>query len=210
MRTMLATAPDKRDAVQRYLAGKFEKELRINADTLKALDPAFKKESEETESLVKTLQSERLPEPKIQALWDRGEPSPTFIYRRGDPLSPGRLVGAGVPTVLTDGKTPFEVKPPWPGAKKTGRRLAFGRWLIRPDHPLEALAETLHPLRRLLKQLLGMQAVEFRIRRHQHLEETIDPLQENHERREHGREQRTRQDLAKDVTAEQAKHESLP
>jgi hypothetical protein len=40
--------------------------------------------------------------------------------------------------VLTDGKTPFDVKPPWPGAKKTGRRLAFARWLIRADHPLTA------------------------------------------------------------------------
>ena len=75
-------------------------------------------------------------EPKIQALWDRGEPTPTYIYRRGDPLSPGRLVGPGVPSMLTDGKTPFEVKPPWPGAKQTGRRLAFARWLIQPDHPL--------------------------------------------------------------------------
>jgi len=78
------------------------------------------------------------PEPKIQALWDRGEPSPTYIYRRGDPLNPGRLVGPGVPSVLTDGKTPFVVKPPWPGAKKTGRRLAFARWLTEPRHPLTA------------------------------------------------------------------------
>jgi hypothetical protein len=79
-----------------------------------------------------------LQEPRIQALWDRGEPSPTYIYRRGDYLRPGRLVGPGVPSVLTDGKTPFEVKPPWAGAKQTGRRLAFARWLTQPDHPLTA------------------------------------------------------------------------
>ena len=78
----------------------------------------------------------RPPEPKIQALFDRGEPSPTYIYRRGDPLSPGRQVGPGVPSMLTDGKTPFDVQPPWPGAKKTGRRLAFAKWLTRSDHPL--------------------------------------------------------------------------
>jgi hypothetical protein len=75
---------------------------------------------------------------QIQALWDRGEPSPTYIYLRGDPLTPGRVVGPGVPSVLTDGHTPFDVKPPWPGAKSTGRRLAFARWLTRPDHPLTA------------------------------------------------------------------------
>jgi hypothetical protein len=138
LRAMLATVPDKRDTVQRYLAAKFEKQLKIDRDTLKSLDPAFKKEAEETEKRVKALEAQRLPEPHIRALWDRGEPSPTYIYRRGDPLSPGRLVGPGVPSVLTDGKTPFEVKPPWPGAKKTGRRLAFARWLIRPDHPLTA------------------------------------------------------------------------
>lgn len=82
--------------------------------------------------------SDKLPEPRIQALWDRGAPSPTYVYRRGDPLTTGRLVGPGVPSVLTDGKTPFEVCPPWPGAKQTGRRLAFARWLTRPDHPLTA------------------------------------------------------------------------
>ena len=87
---------------------------------------------------MKALEAQRTPEPLIQALWDRGEPSPTYIYRRGDPLNPGKLVGPDVPSVLTDGKTPFEAKPPWPSAKKTGRRLAFARWLVRPDHPLTA------------------------------------------------------------------------
>jgi hypothetical protein len=77
-------------------------------------------------------------EPGIQALWDRGEPSPSYIYLRGDPTRPGRLVGPGVLSVLTDGKTPLEVRPPWPGAHKTGRRLAFARWLTQPNHPLTA------------------------------------------------------------------------
>ena len=36
------------------------------------------------------LQKQILPEPTIRALWDRGEPSPTYLYRRGDYLSPGR------------------------------------------------------------------------------------------------------------------------
>jgi mono/diheme cytochrome c family protein len=93
----------------------------------------------------------RPPEPTIRALWDRGEPSPTYLLRRGDYLSPGRLVGPGVPSLLTDGKTPFEVKPPWPGAKSTGRRLAFARWLTRPGHPLTARVR----VNRLWKQHFG-------------------------------------------------------
>jgi hypothetical protein len=87
---------------------------------------------------LKALQAQILPEPRVQALWDRGDPSPTYVYRRGDPQSPGRLVGPGVPSVLTDGRTPFEARPPWAGAKKTGRRLALARWLTRTDHPLTA------------------------------------------------------------------------
>ncbi len=81
------------------------------------------------------------PEPKIQAVWDRGEPSPTYVYRRGDYQNPSLLVGPGVPSVLTDGKTPFTVVPPWPNAKKTGRRLAFAKWVTQPDHPLTARVE---------------------------------------------------------------------
>jgi hypothetical protein len=80
----------------------------------------------------------KVSEPQIHALWDRGDPSPAYVYRRGDPHSPGGIVGPGVPAVLTDGKSPFDVKPPWPGAKQTGRRLAFARWLVRSDHPLTA------------------------------------------------------------------------
>lgn len=75
----------------------------------------------------------------IRALWDRGEPSPTYILLRGEHDQPGRLVGPGVPSVLTDGRTPFSVQPPFPeGTPKTGRRLALARWLTKNDHPLTA------------------------------------------------------------------------
>jgi hypothetical protein len=138
LRTMLATAPAKRDPVQRYLAEKFEKQLRVDRAALPSLDPAFKKEADETDARVRSLQARLRPEPMIQAVWDRGNPSPTYVYRRGDPLSPGRVVGPGVPSALTNGRTPFEPGPPWPGSTKTGRRLAFARWLTQPDHPLTA------------------------------------------------------------------------
>jgi mono/diheme cytochrome c family protein len=135
---MLETPAEKRSEIQKYLAEKFEKGLRIDRNELLKIDAGFRQLADETAKRVGELESRQLAEPKIRALWDRGEPSPTYIYRRGDFLSPGRLVGPGVPSVLTDGKTPFGVTPPWPGAKKTGRRLAFARWLTRPDHPLVA------------------------------------------------------------------------
>jgi cytochrome c553 len=136
LRTMLVTAPEKRDTVQIYLAEKFESQLRVDRDALRAADAEFKAECEKIEREIKALEAQRTTEPMVHALWDRGEPSPTYVYRRGESASPGRLVGPGVPSVLTDGHTPFDVQPPWPGVHKTGRRLAFARWLVQPDHPL--------------------------------------------------------------------------
>jgi hypothetical protein len=115
--------------------------LHLDRSKLILLSASFANDCVNTDQRVRMLQSRRRPEPKIQALWDRGEPSPTYIYVRGDPLKPGRLVGPGVPSVLTDGKTPFEVRAPWPGSKKTGRRLALARWITRADHPLTARVE---------------------------------------------------------------------
>ena len=128
-----------RTETQRQLAVKYEKELRQpTRDELKQLDPQFRKDFEAFDKQIADQEQKRRPIPSIRALWDRGEPSPTYIYRRGDPQNLGKLVGPGVPSALTDGKTPFVANPPWTGAKKTGRRLAFAQWLTRPDHPLTA------------------------------------------------------------------------
>src|SRR6185369_14493447 len=131
------TAADKPPESQKALAKKYESRLRVSPRELKKLDPAYAKEADEVDRQVKALAA-LSPEPKIHALYDRGDPSPTYVLRRGSPTSFGQLVGPGVPSALTDGKTPFAVKPPWPGAHKTGRRLAFAQWLVRPDHPLTA------------------------------------------------------------------------
>ena len=88
---------------------------------------------------IAVIQRQLVPPATIRALWDRGRPSPTYILRRGEHNKPGKFVGPGVPSVLTDGRTPFVVKRPFPeGTLKTGRRLALARWLTQPEHPLTA------------------------------------------------------------------------
>lgn len=94
---------------------------------------------EQLDREIARTQRQLIPVTRIRALWDRGDPSPTYILRRGEHDKPGRLVGPDVPSVLTDGQTPLQITPPFPdGTPKTGRRLAFARWLTQPDHPLTA------------------------------------------------------------------------
>jgi len=136
LRKLQDTPAEAQTDVQRYLAAKFEKLLKVEPEELRNLDAAYRKEADETEWKIKRIEYQKAPDPRIRALWDRGEPSPTYIQKHGDPNSFGRLVGPGVPSCLTDGKTPLVATPPWPGAQKTGRRLAFAKWLIKTDHPL--------------------------------------------------------------------------
>ena len=107
--------------------------LKQQADAEK--DDATKKSLQER---IKQLESGRRPEPKIRALWSRGDPSPTYLLQRGNYLTAGAEVGPGVLSMLTDGRTLHVVKRPWEGARTTGRRLALARWLTAPDHPLTA------------------------------------------------------------------------
>ena len=141
LRKMLATPPEERNEFQKQLAEKFGKRLELVGNHLEAvlrkMDREYKRAEEETKRRVALLKARKHPEPKVRALWDRGEPAPMYVLRRGDPMSPGPRVGPSIPAVLVNGKAPFVVIPP-PGAKKTGRRLALARWLTQPDHPLTA------------------------------------------------------------------------
>jgi hypothetical protein len=135
LKKLAATLPEKRDEVQKYLAEKFASVLKVDAAELKK-DPAYAKESSEIGKKVKLLEYQKIPEPKIRALWDRGTPSPVYILRRGNPTSFGPEVDAGPPAVLTTAALPYNVRAPWPDSSKTGRRLAFAKWMTNPDHPL--------------------------------------------------------------------------
>ena len=138
LRAMLATAADKRNPVQVYLAGKFEKELRIGPDELKTLDAGFKAHGRRDRREGEGAGGATAPGAENPAPVGSGR---AFAHlhlspRRSDePRPAGR---AGRPLDADRRQDPVRVHPPWPGAKSTGRRLAFARWLTRPDHPLTA------------------------------------------------------------------------
>ena len=116
-----------------------DKELQSQIDALSSQLKAAGDDAEakkKLEAQIKSLQGQRPPQPLVRALWDRGEPSPTYLLARGNYLTPGRQVGPSLPSMLTDGRTPFVAEKPWRGANKTGMRLAFAKWLTKPDHPL--------------------------------------------------------------------------
>jgi len=138
VRKALATKQAKRSKVARYLAEKFASLEKIDDATLKKLDPAYAKSIGETDKRVKELGGQKREQPFVRALWDRGAPSPTYVLIRGSYLTPGRKVEPGVPEVLAPRGFDLDVKPPFPGAESTGRRLAFGRWLTADEHPLTA------------------------------------------------------------------------
>jgi len=137
--TALRKADNQRTATEATLVEKFRvAELLPNASQPGAvLDTRSAVSSVKNE--IAAVRKKMVPSSTIRAMWDRGDPSPAYILRRGEYNKPGRLVGPGVPSVLTNGQTPFKVEPPFPdGTPKTGRRLAFARWLTQPDHPLTA------------------------------------------------------------------------
>ena len=138
LRTLKDTPKDQQTAEQKQLFAQHELLLSVSDDDLKKASAEYSKLDTDTGAAIKAAEGKRHPEPRIRALWDRGTPSPTYLLKRGNYLTPGRMVEPGPPTVLSNPQQPFEVEPLQHKSPKTGRRLAFARWLTRPDHPLTA------------------------------------------------------------------------
>ncbi len=139
LRELSKIAEDDRTDVQRYLAKEFKQTLEISNYVLEESFEAYKAEADPIEKQIAELKGKRAPEPGIRALVDMGgEPSASYLLLRGEAMSPGRPVEPSVPAVLEGHIEPYEIRPSWPGADSSGRRLALARWLTQPRHPLTA------------------------------------------------------------------------
>jgi len=133
----LKVADNSRTLPQRILVERLQVAELLEESELPESVLLVRRSIERRHNRIEQLRRKMEPSLAIRALWDFGRPSPTYILHRGEHNQSGRLVGPGVPSVLTDGTTPFMVAPPFPeGTHKTGRRLALARWLTEPNHPL--------------------------------------------------------------------------
>jgi len=137
----LASDAALRSEVEKFLAAKFQPLLQPDDKTLDRVLPKtypdYGKRAAVLQAEVAAQQRRRRHFDEIRALYDLpGEVSTPYLHR-GDPLTPGSNVEPGVLTALTTDE-PFRWKRPPEGARTSGRRLAFARWLTQPGHPLTA------------------------------------------------------------------------
>ena len=134
---ILDTPSEERAASETALLGEQEARFRISAEELAALYPDFaamKAEHERNDARAKAIRPEM-----IWAAWDvTTEPATQHVLMRGSYESPGDPVEPGVPVILDDPSDPFTIPEQPEGSFHTGRRLAFAKWLTKPDHPLTA------------------------------------------------------------------------
>ena len=86
---------------------------------------------------IKVLESKKRTFSEIRAFYDLPGEVKSHLMRRGEYTKPGPEVTPNVLGVLANAKA-FELPPRAKDAKTSGRRLAFAKWLTRPDHPLTA------------------------------------------------------------------------
>ncbi len=135
----LEMEPEKRNAVQKYLVGRFESAVEVTAEEIVERFEDFGKEAQQVQAQIDAEKKKLKPKPRIRALFDMGgAPTPIRILLRGEFANQGPLVDPGVPSVLSVGLAPYQVERPDWTTGTTGRRLALARWLTQPKHPQTA------------------------------------------------------------------------
>jgi hypothetical protein len=138
VRAAFAVEPAKRTEIQKYLAMKFQGQLRPPPEQLAALrakDSAIAAKEKSLTDAMAVEKAKRREFAEIRAIYDLPGEATTHLLRRGDYLNPGPEVPPGTLSVLATGR-PFAWAPSAKDAKTSRRRLAFAEWLTQPDHPL--------------------------------------------------------------------------
>ncbi len=137
VRAELQIPAARRSDAQKYLAGKFESVLKIEARELERKFPEYLAEVQPLQKEIQAHRNRLKPKPHVRVLTDNLEPSTHFLLRRGEPASFGEVVEPGVPAVLANAALqPYKPEPRFAGT--TGRRLGLAKWLTQPNHPLTA------------------------------------------------------------------------
>ncbi len=99
----------------------------------------FDERQRERERQEKEIDARRIPRPtRIAWVTDAGpEPPSVPLLKRGNPKTPGEPVSPDIPAFLKDRGS--SLRWPEPGARTTGRRLAWARWLTDPGSRQAAL-----------------------------------------------------------------------
>ncbi len=153
--TALATPTEKRTEVQKYLAKKFDGTLKVTQEEIDAaLSPADRQRSGDLSKQIAVLNGKKHTWGAIQAVYDTGPPSPTYLLRRGNHQTPGDEVPPAFLRVLcdTDAEALAKCQPPYEGT--SGRRLALARWLTARDSRANSLMARVI-VNRVWQELLG-------------------------------------------------------
>ncbi|MBM4077012.1 MAG: DUF1553 domain-containing protein, partial [Planctomycetes bacterium] len=75
----------------------------------------------------------------IQALYDIGSAPETRLLERGNHLTPGIAVSAGIPSVLANGESDQFTSSTGADVESTGLRATLANWLTKPETPASAL-----------------------------------------------------------------------
>ena len=129
-----------RTPVEKYLVEKLEPLVGVSRDEVSPhLSETERTRAQGLQEQLAEIETERASYGYLQAVYDVGPPPTTHLLRRGNYLTPGPEVTPGFLSVLAEEKGSLAIQD-WSLRKETsGRRLALGQWLTRPDSRVSAL-----------------------------------------------------------------------
>jgi Protein of unknown function (DUF1549)/Protein of unknown function (DUF1553)/Planctomycete cytochrome C len=154
------TAADKRNDVQKYLAGKFEAGLKVSAEEVAgAFGEGDRAEVAALDARLAELPKQLRTWGKIQAVYDVGPPPTTYLLRRGNHDTPGGEVSPGFLSILADESAGALLASIGDGGATSGRRLALAHWLTARDTVAAGQVARVM-VNRVWQQLFGVGIVE--------------------------------------------------